>query len=135
MTMSTQILDEAARLLAANVLIDSVQIGLAGEAETVGFDVVRSFTPQGQPVKALVQTTVLANAAESRVDSVYSIKVPYGTDLQPGMAVEVLTCDREPGLVGRRLLVDKVSENGAALLRKAVASRFEVVNQEGKGDF
>lgn len=134
MVMSTQILDEAARLLVSNVLKDTIQLGTAGQPETVGYEVTRSFTAVGQPVRALVQTTVLANAVESRVDSTYSIKVPLGTDLQPGMAVEVLTCEQEPSLVGRRLLVDKVSENGAAMLRKAVASRFEVVNQEGKGD-
>lgn len=134
MTMSTQILREAAAQLEQAVLIDTIQIGLAGEPETVGFDVVRSFSPQGDPVKALVQTTTLANAVESRTVNTYSIKVPQGTALTAGMAVEVLTADMEPDLVGRRLLVDKVSENGAALIRKAVASDFSVVNQEGKGD-
>jgi hypothetical protein len=39
----------------------------------------------------------------------------------------------EPDLVGKVLLLDKVSQNGLAMLRKAVASDFDMVNQEGKG--
>jgi len=130
--MSTQTLANAALAL-STVLVDSLQIMEVGDPVTVGINVTRTLTPVGQPVAGIVQTTTLDNAAESRTDSVYSIKVARGTSLQSGQAVKVLSCLAEPDLVGQTLLVDKVSKNGLALIRKAVASDFEVVNQEGKG--
>lgn len=133
MVMSTLTLADASRLL-EELLIDRVQLLLVGDPVTKGFEVTRQTVPVGDPVPALVQTTTLANAAESRTDNVYSIKVPHETVIDAGMAVKVLTCHREPSLVGKKLLLDKVSQNGLALIRKAVASDFTVVNQEGKED-
>lgn len=133
MVMSTPILADAAHLL-STVLIDSVQIHNVGEPVTVGFTVERELTPVGDPVPALVQTTTLANAVESNVENIYSVKVAQGTVLEAGQAVEVLTCVQEPSLVGKKLLLDKVSQNGSAIIRKAVASDFHTVNQEGKGN-
>ncbi|WNM67983.1 hypothetical protein SEA_SIRVICTOR_10 [Microbacterium phage SirVictor] len=129
--MSTQTLAEAAKLL-TTPFVDSVQLLLVGEPVTVGFEVVRETVPVGDPVAALVQTTTLANAVESQVVNVYSVKVPQGTVIDAGMAVEVLTCQQEPSLVGKKLLLDKVSQNGLALIRKAVASDFHNVDQQGK---
>ncbi len=131
MVMSTQTLGEAARLLEQSVLIDSVQLLLVGDPVTVGYHVTRETVPVGDPVPALVQTTVLANAVESQVSNVYSVKVPQGTVVDPGMAVEVLTGQHEPSLVGKKLLLDKVSQNGLAMIRKAVASDFHQVDQQG----
>jgi len=130
--MSTPTLDEADRLFRQNVLVDSLQIMDVGQPVTVGATVTRALTPVGVPVPGLVQTTVLENAVESNVNTTYSIKVPRGTTLIPGQAVKVLSCRQEPGLVGEALLVDKVSLNGVAMIRKAVASSAEIVNQEGK---
>lgn len=132
MVMSTQTLHEASALLASAVLVDSVQLLLVGEPVTVGYDVTRPTTEVGDPIPALVQTTTLANAAESLVDNVYSVKVQQGTVVDPGMAVRVITCQQEPSLVGKVLLLDKVSQNGLALIRKAVATDFHTVNQQGK---
>lgn len=132
MTMSTQTLGEAARQLAAAVLLDSIQIYDVGQPVTVGPNVTRDITEVGEPVAGLVQTTTLANAVESRVDSVYSVKVARGTDLSAGQAIKVITCLAEPDLVDKVLLIDKISKNGLAMIRKGVASDFGVVNQEGK---
>ena len=55
-----------------------------------------------------------------------------GTALEAGQAVRVTVCYSEPSLVGKVLLIDKISQNGLAALRKATASDFEKVNQEGK---
>lgn len=133
MTMSTQTLREAGSLLGTAVLRDSIAIGSVGEPVTVGIDVERSFTAVGEPVAGLVQTTTLANAAESRTVNTYSVKVAQGTVLEAGQAIKVLSCVLEPSLIGKILLVDKISQNGAALIRKAVAQDYDVVNQEGKG--
>lgn len=132
--MSTQTLREAARLHEQNVLLDTVQIYDIGEPVTVGINVTRALTPVGQPVPGVVQTTTLQNAAESRVADTYSIKVALGTPLVAGQVVKLLNSRTEFDLVGKEFLVDKVSLNGAAMLRKAVASEYHVVNQEGKGE-
>lgn len=132
MTMSTQTLADAGALLASSVLVDSIQVFTVGEPVTVGHEVTRQLTFAGDPIPGLVQTTTLQNAIESRVENTYSIKVARGTALRAGQAVVVVRCVAEPDLVGKTLLVDKVSQNGLALIRKAVASDYDSVNQEGK---
>lgn len=132
MTMSIQTLAEGSRLLALATLVDTIQIGTVGPPVTEGFEVTRQFTPVGEPVAGLVQTVTLENAVESLTSSTFSVKVAQGTALNPGNAVRVITCVQEPELVDVILLIDKVSLNGAAMIRKAVARDFETVNQEGK---
>lgn len=132
MVMSTQTSREAARLLEQAILLDSVQLLDVGQPVTVGTQVTRSLTPVGAPIAGLVQSTVLQNAVEGRSEVVFSVKVPQGTPIAAGQAVRVVACLMEPELVGEVLLLDKVSLNGAALIRKAVASKASVVNQEGK---
>lgn len=132
MVMSTRTLDESARALEKAVFLDSVQIMNVADPVTVGTAVTRALTPVGEPVPGLVQTTTLANAIESQTTNTYSVKVPTRTGLKAGQAVKVLSCLMEPDLVGKVLLLDKVSQNGLAMLRKGVASDVDVVNQEGK---
>ncbi|AUX82784.1 hypothetical protein PBI_POCKET_10 [Microbacterium phage Pocket] len=129
--MSTQTLAESSRLLEL-VLMDSLQLLDVGDPITVGHNVTRSLTPVGDPIPGLVQTTTLQNAVESRVESVYSIKVRQGTQISAGQAIRVVSCVQEPSLVGKVLLLDKISQNGLALLRKGVATDATIVNQEGK---
>lgn len=132
MVMSTQISHEASLLFEQAILLDSVQLLNVGQPVTVGANVTRSLTPVGAPIAGLVQTTVLQGAIEGRTENIYSVKAPQGTVIQAGQAVKVLVCLLEPDLVGKVLLLDKVSQNGASLIRKAVASDTTVVNQEGK---
>ena len=131
MVMSIPISRDAAALL-SSVLHDSIQIMDVGEPVTEGAQVTRSLTPVGSPVAGLVQTTVLANTAEGRTNSTYSVKVAQGTVIEAGQAVKVVSCLLEPDLVGTVLLLDKVSLNGASLIRRGIASSVTVVNQEGK---
>lgn len=134
MTMSTPTLREAARLLEQNILLDTVQIYDRGAPVTVGINVTVELTPVGQPVPGLVQTTTLQGAVESRVADTYSIKVAAGTPLVAGQVVKLLNSRTEFDLVGKEFLVDKVSLNGAATIRKAIANEYHVVNQEGKSE-
>lgn len=133
MTMSTQTLDEAAVLLEQNVLLDTIQIFNVSEPITVGTRVTRPLTPVGMPVPGLIQGTTLENAVESQTSTLYSVKVSRRTPLKAGQAVKLLNSRSDPDLVGVVLLVDKVSSNGMAVIRKGVASKFEHVNQQGKG--
>lgn len=134
MTMSTPILDEGARLLALATLVDTIQICTVGPPVTVGFEVTRALTPVGEPIAGLVQTITLENAIESKTEQTFSVKVARGTAFNAGSAIQVITCVAEPELVGKVLLIDKVSLSGLSMIRKAVATDFETVNQEGKGD-
>lgn len=130
MTMSTQTLTESSRQMNDATLVDTLQIYDVGEPVTDGIHVTRALTPVGGPVRGLLQTTQLANAVESRVDNVYSVKVSIDTPLRTGQAVRGLVCLVEPTLTGHTVLVDKVS---GSIIRKGVASDSEAVNQEGKG--
>jgi hypothetical protein len=130
--MSTQTWDEAARLLSANVLVDEVQIMDVGQPVTVGAEVTRALTPSGQPVKAWVQSVTLENAVESRTSQTYSIKVARDTALVAGQAIKVLNSRHDADLVGMVLLVDKITKNSRALIRKGTASNFETIDQQGK---
>lgn len=132
MTMSTQTLDESARLLAAAVLLDRIQVLDVGEPVTVGTSVTRETTEVGGPIAGLVQTISLESASDGRVTQVFSIKVPRGTALAPGQAVRVEACLMEPTLVGQIILVDTMSKNGLAMIRKGYGSNSQIVNQEGK---
>lgn len=134
MGISTRTWDKAGGLLSSALLEDSIDLYIPGELTTVGFVTTRELDLVDTNLPALVQTTTLANAAESLVEHTYSIKVLRGTAIEAGMVVQVAECVLEPSLVGRKLLVDKVSENGLALLRKAVATDWTNVDQQGKGD-
>ena len=134
MITAMQTLTNASELMNTTLLVDVVDIYAIGEPETDKYQVVRRATLMQADVAALVQTTVLANAAESQVANTYSVKVPLSTKVEAGMVVKVTRCNREPSLVGKHLLIDKVSQNGFALLRKCVAADFYTVDQQGKGD-
>lgn len=131
MVMSTPTLDEASRLLSLN-FIDRLQIMDVGEPVTTGATVTRALTPVGDPVAGVVQSVTLENAVEGRVTQTYSIKVTRATALKVGQAVKVLVCRQEPDLVGQVILVDIMSRNGLALIRKGQGSIAQVINTEGK---
>lgn len=132
MVMSTQTLDQAAQLLQSAVLIDRLQVLDVGEPVTVGFNVTRSLTTVGQPVAGLVQSVTLESVVEGRVNQAYSIKLPQGTVISEGQAVKVIECRQEPDLVGTVLLVDTISRNGLAMIRKGTATVARTVDQQGK---
>lgn len=133
--ISTQILTDASSMMETSLLVDKVDIFDVGAPITVGFEVETPLDPAFIGFPALVQTTTLNNAVESAVENTYSIKLPSGVAVKAGQVVEIVECDREPSFVGKKLLIDKISQNGLALIRKAVAHDYEVVNQEGKLGF
>lgn len=131
MVMLTQTLRDGSYLL-AKLMIDQVQLMNVGQPVTVGAQVTRALTPVGQPIQGLVQSVSLENAVEGRVNQMYSVKLPLATVVNEGMAVKVISCAAEPQLVGQVILLDTVSRNGLAMLRKATGQVSRVVNTEGK---
>lgn len=132
MVMSIQTLDSAAQLMSVAVLVDHIDLYDVGPLVTVGFETERELTLVESDIPALVQGTVLQNAIESMVSTTWSVKVERGTDIAAGQAIRVTECRQEPDLVGKVLYLDKVSQNGLAILRKAIASDFYAVDQQGK---
>ena len=80
-----------------------------------------------------MQATTLTNAEESLVSNVYSVKFPASTVVEPGMVAEVVA-SHDAALIGKRLLLDKVNRNGLTMIVKAVASDWDAVDQQGKGN-
>lgn len=133
MVMSTPILDEATEYIRRNILIDYLDIFEVGPTITRGFQAMpATLTAVQHDVQCLVQTTEIPQPIEGVAVQRYSIKVPRGTSLKPGQVVQITRCWREPSLQGVYLLIDSVSKNGAALLRKATATRFHQVDGTGK---
>ena len=131
---STQTWADASDLLCGAVLEDTLNLYVPGETETVGFEAHRDLVPLANGIPGLVQTMALPSAEEGISQSTYSIKVEPATALQAGMVVEVDQCEREPSLTGKRLLVESVSENGLALLRKAIAHDWTSVDPQAGMD-
>ena len=129
---STQTLAEAASLLEENILRDTIDIFTPGDPVTTGINVATSLTKFASGVKALVQDTLLTNAVESLSSGIYSVKVAQSQALAAGLVVEVTACERQPELVGKKILIDKVSRNGASIITKAVGQDWQTVNQQGK---
>lgn len=132
MVISTPILASAASLMDVALLIDTLDLYDVGDLVTTGINASRELTLVQQDIRSLVQETTLVNAVESATDSTYSVKVPRDTDIKAGQAIKVKTCTNDPSLVGKTLYLDKVSQNGIALIRKAVASDTYNVDQQGK---
>ena len=132
MVMSTPTLDRAAHLVSVAILIDTLDLYNVGEPVTTGINVSRELTLVQADIPSLVQGTLLANAVESATETVYSVKVSRDTVIKDGQAIKVKSCAADPSLVGKTLYLDKVSQNGAALIRKAVASTSYNVDQQGK---
>lgn len=132
MVMSTPTLANAAALMEESVLIDQLDIYTVGAPVTSGIHVTRALTLVQAGVRSLVQGTTLTNAVESATETIYSVKVPRDTPISAGQAIKVVTCTNDPSLVGTTLYLDKVSQNGAALIRKAIASTSYNVDQQGK---
>lgn len=129
--MLTQTLTEASLLL-ETVLIDLISLYNVGELETDGIDTHRPMTLIEADVPGLVQATSLQNAVESATQTTWSVKVARTQPIEAGQAVKVLRCAADPSLVGKTLYLEKVSSNGMALIRKAVASDTYNVDQQGK---
>lgn len=130
--MLTQILGEASSLMSSELLVDSLTISSPGINTVVNFEDIRSIEPRVHDVPCLVQTTSVIDSDSGTTSRYFSVKVGKDEDLNPGDYVTITRCDRDQSLVGRSLLIDNVSYNGIALIKKGISKEFENVNSEGK---
>lgn len=131
MVMSIPTLASAASLMSVAVLIDTLDLYDVGPVRTNGTRTERTLTLVEEDVATLVQATTLQGAVESAVETLYSVKFERTTVVKAGQAIKVKTCNEDPSLVGKTLYLTKVSENGAALIRKAIAATSVNVDQQG----
>lgn len=131
----TQMLDKGAQTIKDTLFVDIVDV-YSPTTRTQGYHTVQELTPVQQGIPGLVQTVSFAQGGvgggQEPAVHTFRIKVGMATPLQVGHVVQVVQCDREPDLVGVRLLVDHVSHNGLALLRAATASVWDTLDSQGK---
>jgi hypothetical protein len=132
MAMSTQTLDQAARLMEKELLLDMVQVYSVSEPATIGTKVFRRLTAVGKPVPGLVQSVSLESPVDGRISQSWVVKVGRRTPLAEGMAVKLMNSRTDPDLVGKAFLVDSVSSSSLAMIRKGTATVNTIVNQQGK---
>lgn len=125
-------LSDASALMVKTLLIDRVDIYQVKGTHVEGFKTVVDACCTYQDEPALVQTVAL-QSGEDLLMSSFSVKVGPHVNLIAGDRVKVISCEREPDLVGVELLVDQVSYNGLSLLRKGVATIPVRVDGQGKG--
>lgn len=116
--------------LLRKLLCDEVSIFTLGEPVTAGIKVTRQATLQSEGVPALIQSTGVQT--ESGMEEVFSIKLPGGCDVAPGMLILMTRAHRESSMEGVPLLVDTVNDDGVALIRRASARRYTPVQPQGK---
>ncbi len=129
--ISTRTLAKGAAAL-EQLFIDEVQLLSLGPVETVGATTLRPATPVGEPVAGLVQSTTLPSPVDGTLVTTYSVKVARTVPLEAGMAVRVVRASADSSLQDLTLLVDVVTRNGLAMLRKGTCSLATRVQQEGK---
>lgn len=129
MDIATQITQARAQHL--GLLVDRVQIERPQDAPSTNpyakAKVWQALT--AEPVPALVQASdaYADQAADPGVDDLrvepYVVKVPVGTEAEPGDRVLVTTCPLFPALEGVHLAVHSVKSSGVAVVTRIKATR------------
>lgn len=126
----TQITPKAAALLTDTLLVDRADAYKLQPPVVVGYASRRARELVSREIKCLVQATS-TDVVDGLSDIAYSVKVPTGTGLSPGMLLVVTMCTREPSLVGMELMVDSISEDGLSIIRKCIAHAYSTVDHQG----
>lgn len=126
----TQITPRASALMTDTLLVDRADAYKLQPPAVVGYASRRARELVSREIKCLVQATS-TDVADGLGDIAYSVKVPTGTDLSPGMLLVITQCTREPSLVGVELMVDSISEDGLSIIRKCTAHSYTTVDHQG----
>lgn len=126
----TQITPRASALMTDTLLVDRVDAYKLQPPAVVGYASRRARELVSREIKCLVQATS-TDVVDGLGDIAYSVKVPTGTGLSPGMLLVITQCTREPSLVGVELMVDSISEDGLSIIRKCIAHAYSTVDHQG----
>lgn len=126
----TQITPRASALMTDTLLVDRADAYKLQPPTVVGYASRRARELMSKELKCLVQATS-TDVVDGLADTAYSIKVPTGTNVSPGMLLVITQCAREPSLVGVELIVDSISEDGLSIIRKCIAHAYSTVDHQG----
>lgn len=126
----TQITPRASALMTDTLLVDRADAYKLQPPVVVGYASRRARELVSREIKCLVQATS-TDVVDGLGDIAYSVKVPTGTGLSPGMLLVITQCTREPSLVGMELMVDSISEDGLSIIRKCIAHAYSTVDHQG----
>lgn len=126
----TQITPRASALMTDTLLVDRTDAYKLQPPVVVGYASRRARELVSREIKCLVQATS-TDVVDGLGDIAYSVKVPTGTGLSPGMLLVITQCTREPSLVGVELMVDSISEDGLSIIRKCIAHAYSTVDHQG----
>lgn len=126
----TQITPRASALMTDTLLVDRADAYKLQPPVVVGYASRRARELVSREIKCLVQATS-TDVVDGLGDIAYSVKVPTGTGLSPGMLLVITQCTREPSLVGVELVVDSISEDGLSIIRKCTAHSYTTVDHQG----
>lgn len=126
----TQITPRASALMTDTLLVDRADAYKLQPPAVVGYVSRRARELVSREIKCLVQATS-TDVVDGLGDIAYSVKVPTGTGLSPGMLLVITQCTREPSLVGVELIVDSISEDGLSIIRKCIAHAYSTVDHQG----
>lgn len=126
----TQITPRASALMTDTLLVDRADAYKLQPPVVVGYASRRARELVSREIKCLVQATS-TDVVDGLGDIAYSVKVPTGTGLSPGMLLVITQCTREPSLVGVELMVDSISEDGLSIIRKCTAHSYTTVDHQG----
>lgn len=126
----TQITPRASALMTDTLLVDRADAYKLQPPVVVGYASRRARELVSREIKCLVQATS-TDVVDGLGDIAYSVKVPTGTGLSPGMLLVITQCTREPSLVGVELMVDSISEDGLSIIRKCIAHAYSTVDHQG----
>lgn len=126
----TQITPRASALMTDTLLVDRADAYKLQPPVVVGYASRRARELVSREIKCLVQATS-TDVVDGLGDIAYSVKVPTGTGLSPGMLLVITQCTREPSLVGVELMVDSISEDGLSIIRKCIAHSYTTVDHQG----
>lgn len=125
-----QITPRASALMTDILLVDRADAYKLQPPTVVGYASRRARELMSRELKCLVQATS-TDVVDGLAETAYSIKVPTGTNLSPGMLLVITQCTREPSLVGVELMVDSISEDGLSIIRKCIAHSYTTVDHQG----
>lgn len=126
----TRITPRASALMTDTLLVDRADAYKLQPPTVVGYASRRARELMSKELKCLVQATS-TDVVDGLADTAYSIKVPTGTNVSPGMLLVITQCAREPSLVGVELMVDSISEDGLSIIRKCIAHAYSTVDHQG----
>lgn len=126
----TQITPRASALMTDTLLVDRADAYKLQPPTVEGYASRRARELVSREIKCLVQATS-TDVVDGLGDIAYSVKVPTGIGLSPGMLLVITQCTREPSLVGVELMVDSISEDGLSIIRKCIAHAYSTVDHQG----